>query len=133
MAGDVVWPVEVNPRYTASVEVFERAYGTTALTLHIAACRGELPTSRAPNEAESTAGKAIVYATEHGRVPKAFGELVQQLDAGSQWPCLADIPDTGTRLQPGHPIATVLADGSSPTAVERRLRELASQVQRVVC
>ncbi len=132
VAGDMVWPVEVNPRYTASVEVIERAYGIAAVALHVAACRGELLPSRLPNQIDQFAGKAIVYATQHGFVPKAFSDLARQINAGSHWPSLADIPGTGTELHPGHPIATVLAADSSPIAVQRRLKELALQVRRVV-
>ncbi len=39
IADEKVWPVEVNPRYTASVEVLERALAISAVGLHVAACR----------------------------------------------------------------------------------------------
>src|SRR5690606_37362339 len=58
--------LEINPRYTASVEVLERATGLHAILLHIAACRhGQIAdtlTSRAGQG--SIAGKAVLYARE---------------------------------------------------------------------
>ena len=36
---DQVWMLEVNPRYTASVEILERAADVSALTYHLTACR----------------------------------------------------------------------------------------------
>jgi predicted ATP-grasp superfamily ATP-dependent carboligase len=38
--GGIPWPVEVNPRYTASVELHELAAGRTLLREHRAACEG---------------------------------------------------------------------------------------------
>ncbi|MBI2479703.1 MAG: ATP-grasp domain-containing protein [Planctomycetia bacterium] len=37
--GEGVWPVEVNPRYTASVEILERAMNIATIQWHVAACR----------------------------------------------------------------------------------------------
>ena len=36
--GERVWTLEVNPRYTASVEIVERATGLPAVAMHAAAC-----------------------------------------------------------------------------------------------
>src|SRR5690606_21045188 len=36
---ETVWPVEINPRYTASMEVLERAHDQLIVAQHIAACR----------------------------------------------------------------------------------------------
>ena len=40
LAGGVAWPTEVNPRYTASVEVVEWATGRSLLAMHAAAFGG---------------------------------------------------------------------------------------------
>src|SRR2546426_10946922 len=36
-------PIEVNPRYTASMELVERAYGISIFETHAQACAGDLP------------------------------------------------------------------------------------------
>jgi predicted ATP-grasp superfamily ATP-dependent carboligase len=131
-AGDKVWAIEVNPRYTASVEVIERAHSLSAISLHVAVFRGQALPSRVPDAFNHFVGKAIVYATQAGVVRKRFGDLALRLNAESPWPSLADVPGVGTELKPGHPIATVLATGSSMGAVERRLKILARQVRGTV-
>ena len=39
----VPYAIEVNPRYTAAMELVERAYGLSVFDLHARACRGALP------------------------------------------------------------------------------------------
>src|SRR5262249_20103845 len=62
---DVPYPVEVNPRYTASVEVLEHATGVSALALHGAVFDWgrEIPKGPAP-PASTFVGKAILFARE---------------------------------------------------------------------
>jgi predicted ATP-grasp superfamily ATP-dependent carboligase len=123
LAGDgVPWPVEVNPRYTASVEVIERAAGASLLACHVAACRdGVLPPAAMPT-ATQTHGKKIVYCSDE--------ELRVSAECSQRWleGCIrnddappADIPVAGTRIRRGEPIATVLVAGASGGEVERRL------------
>jgi uncharacterized protein len=93
-----IWVIEVNPRYTASVEVLERVYGWPLLAAHVAACtRGTLPADLPPLESPASApcaGKLIVYARRKVVIPQ-----------GSLGPDLADIPAAGQAIEPGHPIA----------------------------
>ena len=114
--GSGLFPVEVNPRYTASVEVLERVTGIPLLAWHVAACRrGDLPSASPP--VSGYAGKAIVYARQPCRW---IGSLPGQKDG--PWPDLADIPQPGTSFQRGQPIATVFAAGTTPSDVQRELR-----------
>jgi predicted ATP-grasp superfamily ATP-dependent carboligase len=121
-AGSGLYPVEVNPRYTASVEVLERITGMPLLAWHVAAClRGELPCSSPP--VSGYAGKAIAYAREPCRWIGSLPGL-----PADTWPELADIPQPGTRFQRGQPIATVFAAGTSASDVQRKLRSREQQV-----
>jgi predicted ATP-grasp superfamily ATP-dependent carboligase len=71
VAGAAVWPIEVNPRYTASIEVLERALGIAAVGLHADACRlGRLP--REVRRRRAWCGKAVLYARSKLVVPAAF-------------------------------------------------------------
>ena len=114
-----VWPVEINPRYTASVEILERGLGVSAFALHAAACRGEAVEYRPP-KTRTPHGKAIVYAGEEVVITPGWRDWVETLNAGARWPVIADLPETGQTFPPGSPIATVFAWGED---VERRLRE----------
>ncbi|MCI0361728.1 MAG: ATP-grasp domain-containing protein [Planctomycetaceae bacterium] len=130
---DQLWSVEVNPRYTASVEVLERVTDRPFLSFHVAACeRGELPP---PLNVPSgcCAGKAVVYArgqclwgppslagtdmTEDSIPPMPEGPL------SVAWPNIADVPHIGQRFLVGQPIATVFATGTNPDDVQSALRQ----------
>jgi predicted ATP-grasp superfamily ATP-dependent carboligase len=63
----VPYPVEVNPRWTASMELVEAAHGISVFDAHARACNsGELPAFDAARaRRESVAfGKAIIYAQQ---------------------------------------------------------------------
>ncbi|NIL96756.1 MAG: ATP-grasp domain-containing protein, partial [Planctomycetales bacterium] len=106
-----LWPLEVNPRYTASVEVLERALGWHAIRLHVDACRqSRLP---APPETDPPdrplCGKAILYARCDLAIGSPFCQLAQGLNRNRVWPQLADIPPLGTRIRCRSPICTLLS------------------------
>jgi predicted ATP-grasp superfamily ATP-dependent carboligase len=111
-----LFPLEVNPRYTASVEVLERVTQVPLVAWHVAAClRGELP-GDSPLAA-GYAGKAIVYARQSCRWIGSLHEL-----APSAWPELADVPRPGAGFERGQPIATVYATGTRASDVLHELR-----------
>jgi predicted ATP-grasp superfamily ATP-dependent carboligase len=130
LADGDVWVVEVNPRYTASVEVIERALGIEAISLHVRACRDGEAQVRCEADGKRCAGKAIVYADKHGLVTNAFGELARQLNDDPLWPTIADVPQIGTELHPRQPVTTVLAVGEDATEVESQLKQLVQAVRR---
>ncbi len=57
----VPWPIEVNPRYSASMELLERRAGPPLFALHADACAGRLPHAP-PHRSRSVLGKAVVFA-----------------------------------------------------------------------
>lgn len=129
--GQGVHVLEVNPRYTASVEVLERALNRALLGDHLAACRqGVLP-----ERLDSTArhcGKAVIYADTDLAVTR---ELCRRIDApnrGQPWPPLADLPCPGTRIVSGRPALTVRAEGSNSCDVQAKLRLLAAAVRSLL-
>jgi predicted ATP-grasp superfamily ATP-dependent carboligase len=105
-----LWPVEVNPRYTASVEVLERLTGRSFVGIHAKACaEGELPEAP-PEPSGSFAGKAVVYARR---------DCVWRDRSLAE---IADVPNDGQHFHAGQPIATVFAIGDSLAAVETKLK-----------
>ena len=132
MTEEAIWVVEVNPRYTASVEVVELACDTALLPLHVRACQsGELPPA-GPVSPQRRVGKAIIYAQKPGRVPVGFDALVRRLNADPSRPSVADIPAVGTEFRAGEPLVTVLAYAESLDAAERSLRQRVAEVQAAV-
>ncbi len=101
-AGDII-PLEVNPRYTASVEVLELALGLPAITLHCEACNGNLPVMTVPG-AGALMAKAYLFAGEDLHSPANTGDIY---DVREPVPTTADIPVAGTAINRGHPVMTI--------------------------
>ena len=104
------WPIEVNPRYTASVEVLEWALGRSLLAEHLRAfgLGVENPPIRASISPQGFVGKAILHADRTG-VWRSTGE-------SSARPGRTDFRRSptsrpGTGFQPGDPVLTVFAQG----------------------
>ena len=119
----VPYPIEVNPRYSASMELFERATGLSLFQLHSAACRGLLLPAE-QTLARLVTGKAIVFA----RRDVTVGE-------GLRWRAdsdLADVPQPGERIRRGHPICTVFATATDASACTRRLKAGADRIYRMI-
>ncbi len=109
----VAWPTEVNPRYTASVEIYEWVFGLPLLQWHIRACQAHESDSaswRLVEELQSALGaarlerptrqaaKVIIYAPFPLRAPD-LTEVARLHGFGSQNIEIADRPG------PGIPIA----------------------------
>jgi uncharacterized protein len=136
-----VWPVEVNPRWTASVEVLERACGLQAARLHVEAfgfaaiSLPQNPRSSGRDPAGSAgpcAGKAIIYAPGDATISPEFVGWAEQQNRARQWPAVADIPTSRITIRTGHPLVTVLADGPNEPAVVAVLQRLASQAEAIL-
>jgi uncharacterized protein len=127
VTGAGVWPVEVNPRYTASVEILERARSVPAIALHAAACEdNELPSREEPTD-KLISGKAILFAGSPLEISAAWTDLA--LAANHRCPpMLADIPSAGTVIEAGSPIVTVFADAADEAAVFDLLHRQAADV-----
>jgi predicted ATP-grasp superfamily ATP-dependent carboligase len=121
--GNVPYPVEVNPRWSASVEVAERAFGATFFRAHADACRlGELPSFDCAGALAQTAafGKAIVYARHGGFVPDTAGWLAD--------PMIRDVPRGGDVLRVGQPVCSIMATAATGEACYRVLVDRAQRV-----
>jgi predicted ATP-grasp superfamily ATP-dependent carboligase len=110
----VAWPLEVNPRYTASMELVERVHGVSIFGLHVEAYGGCLPTATPfGRPAPRVAGKAIVYAPG----PVVMGHLRRWWSDAS----VRDVPRPGDRMAAGEPICTVFAEAGAEAACRQAL------------
>lgn len=116
------WPVEVNPRYTASVEVLELALGIPALLEHARVfdpSMGEVPSPPDPPRGRQTVvGKVILFAPAECRFPFRWSPSGRQR--------FADLPDPGTSFDAGDPVMTLIQRANSIEEcrgiLDRRLR-----------
>ena len=111
-ADDVPWLVELNPRYTASVEVLEQAFGRALLAEHATACGHRAVTVRERPAPSHIIGKQIVYATRDMTAP-LLDQLFEADGRALESPLIADIPASGSRIANGWPICTVFAEENS--------------------
>jgi predicted ATP-grasp superfamily ATP-dependent carboligase len=128
------WPVEINPRYTASVEVLEHAAGTPMLGWHsqVFTHRRLSPLLPPVVSARRTVGKAILFARDDLHFP-AVGPWLAELRSPKpvqELPSFADIPAAGERIEAGKPILTFFAAADSPSACEDVLRQIAVDLDR---
>jgi predicted ATP-grasp superfamily ATP-dependent carboligase len=133
LAGGHFWPVEVNPRYTASVEVLEYATGRRHLAWHRSAFAPGDPDLL--NEATSTSGfvgKAILYAPDDLTFP-ADGPWLSELRSPTPLdvaPDFADIPAPGEVIPRGRPVLTFFVSRAELDSCENALRVIADDLTR---
>ena len=112
--------VEVNPRYTASMELIERAFGLNIFSAHLEAIAGRLPDFSLVEHLEGPyIGKGIVFA----RKPVTMSETKEWMERGRR-----DIPFPGERIEAGHPVCTVMAEGEER---EKCMNNLLANVEDV--
>ncbi|HEX5634771.1 MAG TPA: ATP-grasp domain-containing protein [Gemmatimonadales bacterium] len=113
--------IEVNPRWTAAVELAERASGASLFATHVAACEGRLEAPPRPSP-DAVIGKAVIYATADGTAPDT--------DAWLADPDVRDVPSSGSALPRGEPICTVFAQGRDAAQCRAVLVDRAARIAR---
>jgi predicted ATP-grasp superfamily ATP-dependent carboligase len=123
LTGDVAHVIEVNPRPTATVDLYDPDIDGGMFDLHIRACQGDLRSIRPIGGARA---HGIVYAWQAVRVPP-----------GISWPAwCTDIPHAGSVIPSGAPICSVHAAASTGHHARRlaqsRLAQMSDQLQERV-
>jgi predicted ATP-grasp superfamily ATP-dependent carboligase len=124
--GSDLWVLEINPRYTASMELLEQALGKPLLDWHVRSCQPATGAShssmlraeiRAATDSaaqrDSYFGKLILYANRSAIAPDLVNFIPKQVDLGA-WPELADIPVAGSPIETGQPVFTCLRQSNDP-------------------
>jgi len=122
-----VYPLEINPRYTASMEVLELALGQNFITKHMQAFGiNPIYENTAPSET-AVIGKAIYYAPHDILIPKEAPWL--SIDSNPRlFSPFADIPKPGSAIHKGSPVVTIFAKADSLTEVKMQLKTRTSQL-----
>lgn len=133
---DQLWPIEINPRLTATGELLERS-STFSLVGRQAACFGVVPRTvgAVPFSSAATVqnlpiqGKAILRWTRSQPLV-VHPRHREWLEEGLATDWLADIPHPGTVVSGGQPILTIFAAANSADDCFRTLCQRAAQVYR---
>lgn len=115
--GQDCWALEVNPRPSATLALYDADVPRGLLAAHKRAVDGGLPAAVAPAAARAL---QVVYAPHRWRVPP-----------GVDWPSdCADLPVAGTLLAAGQPLCSILVQAEERDLL-KRLREKAQAVLSV--
>jgi len=119
---------EVNPRYTASMELAERAFGFSVFGAHVGGCQAVSPCfdleSARRDSAAPVFGKAVVFAKR----TVVVGDTRAWLDD----PTVRDVPHPGERIPRGSPVCTIFARGASEAACRAALVRRAGKLYQEI-
>jgi predicted ATP-grasp superfamily ATP-dependent carboligase len=121
--GDVAVPIEINPRWSASMELVEQAYDISVFGAHAAACTaGELPSFEltTANGTADVFGKAIVFARHDVTCTDTHTWLTD--------PTVRDVPHPGEHISAGRPVCTVFGTGVDDDTCRASLVRRANRV-----
>lgn len=132
-----VWLVDINPRITASAELFEGGldWGNTEhpsiVSIQVASCLGQsVPAT--PNDGKYRA-KGILFCKSADGITidqGVFNPLMEQYASSSERAqcSIADIPNLNTHIAFGEPVLTVFSQANSPAKAKLRMLDLANEV-----
>jgi uncharacterized protein len=114
----IPYAIEVNPRWCASMELVERAYGLSVFGAHAGACDGgtlpDFDLARARRRARAAVGKAVVFARHDLTVADTRAWCPDAVDGAPAE--VRDVPRPGTSIRAGRPICTVFAEAANAAA-----------------
>ncbi len=126
--GDGVWPIEVNPRFPASAEIYDWALGISTVDVHVAACLGKDIGIHSARVGRLVCGKSIVFADRATTIGECLTRLsMEQL--AECWPAIADIPPAGSEVRAGDPVVTVFAAEENEAEVLDALKRRVAEVR----
>lgn len=119
-----LWLLELNPRWTAGMEVLLRTGICNAAVEHLKACGAPLPiVNPQPKPSEAQFGKAVYYAPDDLLITPEFLSRIAALPKCN----LGDIPSPemlGQVIAAGHPVLTLKAELSGSATRQQIIAEL---------
>ncbi|MES9991320.1 MAG: ATP-grasp domain-containing protein [Candidatus Thiodiazotropha sp.] len=116
-----VFVIDLNPRPTATLELYEHLMPDGWIKCHIEACQGELPVL-------PIIGSAVIHGHQIVYSPRTFNmpsEVVWQ-------PWVKDRPLPGSRILQGQPLCSLYAKGKSVEEVETNLQQYQDQILEIL-
>lgn len=133
--------IEINPRATASMELFERSGVGSIANSHLAACGcacdGDGPSHRPSRHPTTTWAKAVLFATQPTPVSRPLIDALARESepwtmADGEWPALADIPRPDQTIPVGAPVITIFAASHTADDSIAVLRDRVSRVDALL-
>ncbi len=141
-----VWPVDINPRITASAEIFELAAQMpgrevnqfSIVQQHVEACSLHPANFKPILFGTEMFGKAILFCQNESGITLNKADFQQLMpfyrDVGNSSGLkqfIADIPEVGTRISCGEPVLSLFSRGSSSSEIFQNLLEFAAKLRDI--
>jgi predicted ATP-grasp superfamily ATP-dependent carboligase len=120
---DQIFFLEVNPRWTGSMELFEHLYGINMFQLHVDAFKGRLPSGQFRIKSNPVWGKGILYAKEDIQL----GDTSAWVGQG-----IADIPHPGETIPASAPVCTLFAQAENISDCWKEVLNKAKTLQKEI-
>ena len=126
--GDWANIIEVNPRYPASSELYELAWGIEVLDWHRSAYWKSPRKPKAASVPNLVVGKGIYYAAKTITFPATGPWMVSLANCTDVWRIhdFADIPQPGTIIDAGQPVLTLFASAPSQELCLQKMKQTAA-------
>jgi len=119
---DGIFVLDLNPRPTATLELYEHLVPDGWIKHHIQACLGKLPV-------EPIIGSPVMYGHLIVYTPKTI-----EVPLSMAWPrWVKDRPSPGARIVQGQPLCSLFAQGDSALAVETALMDYRAEILQMLC
>jgi len=120
-----VWLIEINPRYTASMEILERVSGCSLFAQHLSAFQsGVIDTAlEVPQSDGSMLGKQYVFWQQPKPLRMTAGLQRWLIDFADSDGFVTDIPRIDMQIEPMAPLCTVWASAVDLEVVQQRLKK----------
>ena len=132
--GEQTWALEVNPRPSATIGLYDADWPQGLFDAHVQACRGRMPEPGAMRAAGVIRAHAIVTAGAQLQI-EANGGPNCDTNGGPNAgfpPWCSDLPRAGTHVAAGAPVCTVHASAPNETLALRQLARRKRQVERML-
>lgn len=124
LGADGVTLIEVNPRYTASMEIIDYSRRISCVQQHVQACLGQVLPIDGPHQ--NFVCKLIQYSNTSSlmKVTPEFTAWALATNTPDFIARLADIPSPGTEIRSGSPIFSAIGVGESELVAFNRAKRL---------
>ncbi len=136
------WLLEINPRYTASMELLEESLSLPLIFWQQAAIEQKVLPDISPRSlaqaGKKLVAKGVLYASHALVISDDLLTRLKRVTLADRqpgivysWPILADIPSVGQTVLPGQPVCSVFTRSHSADSAERKLRQLLKEMEEI--
>ncbi len=112
--GDAMHVLELNPRPTATLALYDADVPRGLVLQHVEACKARLPATPLPIQTSRIRGESTVFAAHACRITPAHVASLMQLGCH-------DVPQPGSNIAAGAPLCSVTAHDTTVTHVHELL------------